>query len=299
MQLKFPVFGTKFQKGSFRNRKAKVINMGLFDKKYCDICGEKIGFLGNRKLEDGNLCKTCARKLSPFFTERRRSTVEQIRDQLAYRSENAEMLKNFQPWVSYGTDEKIYFNRECTQMIVTSADDWASANPDIIALDRVISVETHIEDNKEEIFRKDRDGNEKSYNPPRYQYAYEFHITFRIDSPWFDEITVDLNNGQRPESTEDAGYLEWQMRMQEIVSVIRQKKFPSAAGTDPYGSDGTAQVRDDRQTTQSGSPAFGLETKPYSAQPLTADETWKCPACGAENKGKFCEECGTPQVTEK
>ena len=50
--------------------------MGLFDKKYCDICGEKIGLLGNRKLEDGNLCKNCAAKLSPFFSERRRSTVE-------------------------------------------------------------------------------------------------------------------------------------------------------------------------------------------------------------------------------
>ena len=44
--------------------------MGLFDKKYCDICGEKIGLLGNRKLEDGNLCKNCAAKLSPFFSER-------------------------------------------------------------------------------------------------------------------------------------------------------------------------------------------------------------------------------------
>ena len=40
--------------------------MGLFDKKYCDVCGEKIGLLGNRKLEDGNLCKNCARKLSPL-----------------------------------------------------------------------------------------------------------------------------------------------------------------------------------------------------------------------------------------
>lgn len=38
--------------------------MGLFDKKYCDVCGERIGLLGNRKLEDGNLCKDCARKLS-------------------------------------------------------------------------------------------------------------------------------------------------------------------------------------------------------------------------------------------
>ena len=62
--------------------------MGLFDKKYCDICGEKIGLLGNRKLEDGNLCKDCAKKLSPWFSDRRRSTVEDIKGQLAYREEN-------------------------------------------------------------------------------------------------------------------------------------------------------------------------------------------------------------------
>ena len=62
--------------------------MGLFDKKYCDVCGEKIGLLGNRKLEDGNLCKECAKKLSPFFSERRNSTVAEIKEQLAYREAN-------------------------------------------------------------------------------------------------------------------------------------------------------------------------------------------------------------------
>ena len=56
--------------------------MGLFDKKYCDVCGEKIGLLGNRKLEDGNLCKDCARKLSPWFSERRNSSVNEIKRQL-------------------------------------------------------------------------------------------------------------------------------------------------------------------------------------------------------------------------
>ena len=59
--------------------------MGLFDKKYCDICGEKIGLLGNRKLDDGNLCKECAKKLSPWFEERRHSTVEDIKQQLESR----------------------------------------------------------------------------------------------------------------------------------------------------------------------------------------------------------------------
>ena len=48
----------------------------LFDKKECDICGGEIGMLGNRKLSDGNLCKQCASKLSPFMTDRRQSTVE-------------------------------------------------------------------------------------------------------------------------------------------------------------------------------------------------------------------------------
>ena len=62
--------------------------MGLFDKKYCDVCGEKIGLLGNRKLEDGNLCKDCARKLSPWFSERRNSSVNEIKRQLEYREEN-------------------------------------------------------------------------------------------------------------------------------------------------------------------------------------------------------------------
>ena len=39
----------------------------LFEKKECAICGGEIGLLGNRKLEDGNCCKNCAAKLSPWF----------------------------------------------------------------------------------------------------------------------------------------------------------------------------------------------------------------------------------------
>ena len=68
--------------------------MGLFDKKNCDICGDKIGLLGNRKLDDGNLCKNCAAKLSPWFEERRHSTVEEIKRQLDYREENKNAVRN-------------------------------------------------------------------------------------------------------------------------------------------------------------------------------------------------------------
>lgn len=52
----------KINKNTIMSRRERY-GMGLFDKKICDICGEKIGLLGNRKLDDGNLCKDCAKKI--------------------------------------------------------------------------------------------------------------------------------------------------------------------------------------------------------------------------------------------
>jgi len=267
----------------------------LFEKKSCDICGKKIGLLGNRKLEDGNLCKDCARKLSPFFTERRRSTVEEIRAQLAYREENALKLKDFSVGMTFGTDEKVYVDNERKRMIVTYSEDWTSDNPDIIEIDHITDVETEIEDNEEEIFFTDSEGNEKSYNPPRYKYAYEFHITFKVDSPWFDEIRVDLNNGERPESKEDDLYLEWQMKMQELVSIIRERNLPyhPQFGPDVY----VMQLRKNQKEGLSSQELVSrLEQDPIPQEPLTADGKWNCPECGTENKGKFCVECGKPRT---
>ncbi|MBS7360951.1 MAG: DUF4428 domain-containing protein, partial [Oscillospiraceae bacterium] len=162
--------------------------MGLFDKKYCDICGQKIGFFGNRKLENGTLCKDCAKKLSPFFSERRNSTVEEIRRQLAYREENEKKLAAFFPSLTFDGSKKVYIDPLRERFAVTGSSDWRSANPDLIAFSQVCGVETDIRENKEEIYYEDSDGNRKSYDPPRYAYDYEFNVTIRVDSPWFDEI---------------------------------------------------------------------------------------------------------------
>ena len=84
--------------------------MGLFDKKFCSVCGEKIGLLGNRKLEDGNLCKDCTNKLSPWFDERRHSTVAEIEEQLRYREENKKEVEKFNPTRVLGRNGKIYLD---------------------------------------------------------------------------------------------------------------------------------------------------------------------------------------------
>ena len=106
--------------------------MGLFDKKYCDVCGEKIGLLGNRKLEDGNLCKECAKKLSPWFSDRRRSTVEEIKAQLADREENRGKAAQFRTTRAMGEGWKVLLDEEHRWFTVTRARDLAEANPDIL-----------------------------------------------------------------------------------------------------------------------------------------------------------------------
>lgn len=49
--------------------------MGFFDRKYCDICGGRLGPEGGRKLDNGNMCKACAEKLSPCLKEGPRVTL--------------------------------------------------------------------------------------------------------------------------------------------------------------------------------------------------------------------------------
>ena len=106
--------------------------MGLFDKKFCDFCGEKIGLLGNRKLEDGNMCKNCAAKLSPWFSERRHSTKADIQAQLEYREANKSKVASFNATRTIGKRTKLLIDDGAGQFMVTSASDYKSANPDVL-----------------------------------------------------------------------------------------------------------------------------------------------------------------------
>ena len=134
--------------------------MGLFDKKYCDICGEKIGLLGNRKLENGNLCKNCARKLSPWFSDRRGSTVEEIRAQLAYRAENQEKVAAFHTTRTLGADTKVLLDEDAGKFMVTRVRNLAEANPDVLDFADVTGCNLDIDESSTELKRKDNDGKE-------------------------------------------------------------------------------------------------------------------------------------------
>ncbi len=251
--------------------------MGLFDKKYCDICEEKIGLLGNRKLEDGNLCKNCAKKLSPFFSERRHSTVDEIRGQLAYREENRMRLDGFHPDRSFGRNEKVYIDTASGAFIVSRYSDWRDENPDLISLSQVIGCDTDVREHREEQYYKDSEGNRKRYEPPRYEYDYSFHITIQVDSPWFSEIDLELSEGRRPDSRYSQLYHDYETEMYELSNALTRKYAPQQTGFTP--SQNYAQKQPVQQ------PAYTV------AQTANG---WSC-SCGTVNKGKFCMECGSPK----
>lgn len=182
--------------------------MGLFDKKFCSVCGEKIKFLGNRKLEDGNLCKDCAKKLSHWFDERRHSTVDQIKEQLAYREQNRIALEGFEATRVLGDDfYHVYLDEPNERLVVATSDDFAKENPDIIAFSQVKKCDIEIDETKSEEKRETEDGRMVSYNPPHYTWRYRFRVTLFVEHPYFDDIRFDMNRSSVVIDSQDTQYM--------------------------------------------------------------------------------------------
>jgi hypothetical protein len=198
--------------------------MGLFDKKYCSVCGEKIGLFGNRKLEDGNLCKDCAAKLSPWFEERRSSTVEQIKEQLAYREANKEKVKEFHTTRTIGDRLKVLLDEDAKKFMVTSASSIQNANPDVIDFADVTGCSYRIDEDKDEVMRELPDGKKESYVPKRYEYEYDFYITINVNNPYFNEISFQVNNSTVEHRTSPAykSYEDMCIEIRDALLQVRQ-----------------------------------------------------------------------------
>ena len=169
----------------------------LFEKKVCDLCGGEIGLLGNKKLEDGNCCKECAGKLSPWFDERRHSTVEQIRRQIAAREENRQKLQTWNHDMVFGEYQKLYVKfsgRIPDSFVISSASNYKEANADILQFAHVSSCDADIRESHKELKQNNAQGEEISYNPPRYEYSYEFYVKLMImGCEYIDDMRFRLN----------------------------------------------------------------------------------------------------------
>ena len=186
--------------------------MGLFDvfkKKACCICGNEVGLIGNRKLADGNMCSKCTKDLSPWFTDRKESTVQQIKAQLEYRAWNAEELKTFETTRTIGDYEKICIEEVDgipIRFFVLQYGEGMGDNPDIISFRDVVSCVLDLDIRDEEQMQHGEGGKMVSYNPPRFRHYYNFIIRMEIrNNPYFDKIHFTVNSGAVTLETVGAG----------------------------------------------------------------------------------------------
>ena len=175
------------------------IRMGLFgnvfEKKICSVCGEEIKLLGNRKLEDGNLCKNCTNKLSPWFSERRHSTVDSIKQQLSYREANQMAVSNFHVTRTIGEHYKLYIDDINHKFTVSKSNNFMEENPDILDFSQASGCDLKIDENRREL-KRTVDGRQVSYIPPKYEYSYTFKATIFVSgNPYFDDMEFSISNG--------------------------------------------------------------------------------------------------------
>lgn len=168
--------------------------MGLFKKKECSVCGGDIGLLGNTKLEDGNLCKNCAAKLSPWFHGAKNCGVDQILQQLEYREANKKEVERFRTTRTLGKGTKVHMDEDACKFMVTSASNIQNANPDVLNFADVTGVEVDIDESKREIMDRNASGERVSFNPPHYEYEYHVSVVINVNHPYFNEIRFKLDD---------------------------------------------------------------------------------------------------------
>ncbi len=250
--------------------------MKFFEKKNCSVCGKKIGLMGNRKLDDGNLCKDCAKDLSPFFSDRKRSTVEDIKEQLAYREANKADVSNFRVTRTLGRGTKVLLDEDARKFIVSGSNRWQTENPDVLDFAQVTGSHLDINEDEKEIMRKDKDGNEKSYNPRRFEYEFDFWMKIYVNHPYFSEIKFRINNntirveqagGFMIRSAKDIGESNAEYRQcQEIAREIHET---------------LTQVRENiREDIAAANAPRVAQVCPLCGATTTPDEQGRCEFCG-------------------
>ena len=197
--------------------------MKLQGKKYCDLCGDKLGIRGCYKLLDGNMCKTCARSISPFLTDYPNTYVADMQAHLDYRIGNSETLTNFHPTKVIGTHAILFIDKDAQTWCFCPTANYQKFQPDILQYSQIVDCSITIAEEKAEIFRTDAITVFEKYRPPRYRTLYTFVITVTVNCTWYPTISYTINK-KEIDSTSSVSYEQTQQEAMELQRAILSMK---------------------------------------------------------------------------
>lgn len=159
--------------------------MGLFNTKRCAVCGG-LGMIGYTRIDGGQICKACKKKLSFWFMNYEFSTPEDIKAQIEYRKDNCRKLAGFN--ATYVANAaylmRILVDENEGTFMVTEAFDSeiAQVNPDVFSVDDIQKIVIEIKDYyTTEVYRDTE--------------VYDIFVNITIDEPYVHGIRFRLNEG--------------------------------------------------------------------------------------------------------
>ncbi len=105
--------------------------MALFEKKFCDICGDKVNALTRQKLSDGYLCSDCKHKLSSLSSGWKQRSVSDVKNHLEQREQNKQKYAQFFQSTSAGNQEQLVVDFNNQKFYFAVGRDYKNSNPEI------------------------------------------------------------------------------------------------------------------------------------------------------------------------
>lgn len=200
--------------------------MGLFDKKNCDICGEKLDFQ-----ETANwTMEICVRTVPASFLLglKKDATAPQkiSKDSWNTEKKNKNAVRSFSITREFSADRYHVFIDDNKGLFAVAFNMSEQDNPDIVPLSAITSCRLDIDEQRVEEEYKDQDGESRSYVPPRYNYSYDYKIKLGVNTPWFDDMDFKLNTFSVKDH-ERAKMMNYEQLANQIITALTGAPAPA------------------------------------------------------------------------
>ena len=116
----------------------RVLFMALFEKKFCDLCGEKVNVLTRQKLADGYLCSDCKKKLSSLSSDWDKRSLADVKAHLEAREQNRQRFAQFSATQAIGLNGEMLIDTRMGAFCFNIGRDYAENNPEVFTFSQLL-----------------------------------------------------------------------------------------------------------------------------------------------------------------